>query len=661
MSAFSIHEYAIEAAGDKDRRLSPLLVPLHRLIGHIVELMSSLGTIWFFALMFLISAEVLSRQLFNLPLNGIPEMVAYSMVGAAALQLANTLFCDRMIRADFVVGTLQAQAPRLAITLETWVSLIGLAAMILLFQAGLMKFERSYSSSELVGVPGFFSFQVWPFRLLMVIGAAMTAIGFALRAIWTLISQHHQSGWRPVIVNLIGAALIACLVVAALDAPFVSGLPNLTIGAVMIALLVLIVCLGVHVGVALITTGFIGLWLLKGKIIFAYTMLGIAANEYLASYYFCAIPLFVLMGLLVSAADIGKETFMVARWIMRPILGGLGIATVAANAIFAAITGSSIASAAVFSKIATPEMLAHGYTKRFSVGVVAGSSVLGMLIPPSILLIVYGLVAEQSIGVLFISALIPGVVLAGVMCIMIMAMAKFMPGMIFEGGKPPSDEGSASLDAKQAAVLVAPLIALIALVLGGIYGGFFTPTEGGAIGSLGALLFALARRRLNWTKLWGVMVETGQITTAVLFLVFAANVFTRMLASSGLVQQVSVGIVELQVGLIWFTLLYVALLIVLGMFLESVSIMLIVVPIALPASIALGADPIWFGILTVITVEIGLLTPPLGLTCYVVKATLRDMDISLAEIFKGAFPFVLAMAAVVALLMIFPQLATQSF
>lgn len=656
-----MHDHATQVTGDENRRFTGKLQSVHHLIGQIVAIMSSAGTVWYFALMLMITADVVSRQLFSLPILGMTEIVAYSIVGAAALQFANTLFCDRMIRADFVVGTIQRASPQFALSLETWVSLIGLVAMVLLFQAGLTKFEKSFASNELVGVPGFFSFEVWPFRLLMTIGAAMTAVGFALRAIWTLVSQHAQFGWKSVIANLAATALLAWLVMLALDLTLAASLSNVTIAVTMICTLIIFVFLGLHVGVALIVTGFVGLWLLKGKIVFAFTMLGIAANEYLANYFFSAIPLFVLMGLLVSAADIGKETFQVARWVMSPILGGLGIATVAANAVFAAITGSSIASAAVFSKIATPEMLAHGYCKRFAVGVVAGSSVLGMLIPPSILLIVYGLIAEQSIGVLFMSAMVPGVILAATMCIMIVGMAKFAPGMVFDKTAPPPAADDNVMGVKRAGIMLAPIFALIALVLGGIYGGFFTPTEGGAIGSFGALLFAIARRKLNWSKLWEVMVETGQITTAVLFLIFAANVFTRMLASSGFVQHVSVGIVSLEVGLIWFTLLYVLLLIVLGMFLESVSIMLIVVPIALPAAIALGADPIWFGIVTVVTVEIGLLTPPLGLTCYVVKATLRDMDISLAEIFKGALPFVGSMIAVVALIIAFPKIATLTF
>lgn len=362
-----------------------------------------------------------------------------------------------------------------------------------------------------------------------------------------------------------------------------------------------------------------------------------------------------------DTTDIGKETFAVASWLTRPIRGGLGIATVGANAMFAAITGSSVASATVFSKVATPEMIRHGYNKQFSVGVVAGSSVLGMLIPPSLLLIVYGFLAEQSVGYLFIAAIVPGLILAIAMSFMIWFNATFRPHKVFETTPDAGSDVDAISGIGHAALYLAPIIGLVVLVLGGIYGGFFTPTEGGAVGSAGALIYALLRRRLPMQKLWQVMVETGQIATTVLFLILAANIFTIMLASSGFVQNIGTLINSLDLSLFQFAAIYVILLVILGMFLESVSIMLIVVPIALPTVAALGGDPIWFGILTVIAVEIGLLTPPFGMSCYVVAATLRDKGIDLVDIFKGVQPFVLVMFLMVILIILFPGLASMTF
>ncbi len=627
----------------------------------VTEYMSSIGTVWFFLLVILICAEVIARELFLAPIRGVTEMVAYSVVGATILQLANTLYSDRMTRADFLLSIFGEKFPAGKAVLEVVVSMLGLLALCLLAQAAWPKLVDAYISGEIVGVPGEFSFQVWPLRMLVIIGSAVTAAAFLARSVRTAAQvgfNHGVRGWIG-----LGITITALLILWFTAFPVVmdAGLSNFAIGALMLALLILVVLFGIHIGVAMLLIGFVGLWLLKGRIALSYTMLGLAGNEFLANYYFSAVPLFVLMGLLVAAANIGRETFAVASWLTKPIRGGLGIATVGANAIFAAITGSSVASATVFAKIATPEMIRHGYNKQFSVGVVAGSSVLGMLIPPSLLLIVYGFLAEQSVGFLFIAAIVPGIILALAMSAMIWINATFFPHRVFELETHKEPELNAVTDIAQAAFLLVPILGLISLVLGGIYGGLFTPTEGGAVGSAGALVYALARGKLGRARLWHVLVETGQIATTVLFLILAANIFTIMLASSGFVQNISITINSLNLNLIQFAVFYVLLLVVLGMFLESVSIMLIVVPIALPAVLALGGDPIWFGILTVIAVEIGLLTPPFGLACYVVATTLKDMGIALTDIFKGVLPFVFVMFFVTALIIMFPVLASITY
>jgi tripartite ATP-independent transporter DctM subunit len=344
----------------------------------------------------------------------------------------------------------------------------------------------------------------------------------------------------------------------------------------------------------------------------------------------------------------------VARWLLRRVRGGLGIATVAANAMFAAVTGSSIASAAVFTKIATPEMLRHGYTPRFSVGVVAGSSVLGMLIPPSLLFIVYGFLAEESVGHLFLAGIVPGLILATAMSLMIVALATLWPSFV---GGTAAIAGEAPENVRSAALKVAPILALIGVVLGGIYGGIFTPTESGAAGAAGALAIALLRRKLSWRVLWRTMVETGYVTVAILFLILGARIFSQMLAMSNLPQQLSALAAGAGLGLVGFTLVYIVFAVALGCFIDSVSIMVITLPFAIPVIKALGGDPIWFGVVAVVAIEIGLLTPPFGIAVYVVKSTLDDQRVTLQEIFAGAAPFVIVMALVVALLVAAPGLS----
>lgn len=423
-----------------------------------------------------------------------------------------------------------------------------------------------------------------------------------------------------------------------------------------IGLMLILIYSGMHVAIGLSLLSFIGVWMLRGSFDLAGNMMVLAFKDSISSYIFGVVPLFVLMGLVVSVAGIGRDCFDVAQQGFRRIAGGLGIATVAANAIFAAITGISIASAAVFTKVAVPEMRRHGYTPHFAVGVVAGSSVLGMLIPPSLLFILYGILTEQSVGALFIAGVIPGILLSLAYIGGILFMARTMPGFI--GGQAPTDDIPLMGWGEIASKLL-PIAALIALVLGGIYGGIFTPTEAGAAGAAGALVIAVLKRRLNWRSFWQVLVQTGHTTASICFLIIGASLYSRMLALSGMPSWLGELVLGAGFGADGIVLLMILIMILLGTVLDSSSILLLVLPIAVPILTGLNVDLIWLGVLAILAVEIGLLTPPFGIAVFVIKATLGpDSDITLGQIFKGAFPFALMMAAVMLLVFMLPVLAT---
>ena len=615
--------------------------------------MNSAGTFWVAGLTFLICADIVARNLFSAPIRGVPEIVGYSIVGTVYLQLANTLQAGRFTRAELFIDWLEAHNPFAGHAFGTVFNLVG-AVVFGLITAGVWPgFIEAWTENEVAGVPGDFSFIIWPFKLLIVAGAAATTVEFAIRCVRDAARSAGNRGtagagwgWLAMLVAFVAAVYLIAT----------GDLANAEIGALSVLCMLILIYAGMPIGLALIVLGFAGIWVIKGNTLIAERTLALAASEYLRNYFFGVVPLFVLMGLLVSASNVGKETFQVARWALRRVKGGLGIATVAANAVFAAITGSSIASAAVFTRVATPEMLSHGYTPRFSVGVVAGSSVLGMLIPPSLLLIVYGFLAEQSVGILFIAAVVPGLLLSGAFALLILGMARWRPGWV--GDAAAGQDAAADDESVLSAFLkLFPIILLVALVIGGIYGGVFTPTEAGAAGAAGALVIGLARRRLDWKALREVVIETGHISVSILFLILAANIYARMLALSGLPQQMAEFIGATGLGFAGFVALYVAVLILLGMILDSISIMLIILPLALPVLAQFGGDPIWFGIVTVIAVEIGLLTPPLGITCYVVKSTLKDDRITLNQIFLGAAPFAAVMLAVTILLIAVPEIS----
>jgi len=427
------------------------------------------------------------------------------------------------------------------------------------------------------------------------------------------------------------------------------------IGLASFGAMVALVYLGLWVPFALMLSSYVGVWMIKGSPVLAGKLLALAASETISSYFFGVVPLFVLMGYIVSVTGMGRDAFDVANHLFRRFSGGLGIGTVGANAIFAAITGISIASAAVFTRIAVPEMVRHGYSARFSVGVVAGSSVLGMLIPPSLLLILYGLLTEQSVGDLFIAGIIPGLLLALLFGFGIWLAARIRPHWL---GHAVDANRTPSLSPREVAAKGLPIATLIGLVLGGIYGGFFTPIEAGAVGCAGAIFIGLLRRSLSLRDFWQVLNDTGLVTASICFLIISAQMYSRMLALSGVPAGFGAFVTHADIGYWGVILAYVGLVVVMGTVLDSSSIMLILVPLMLPVLASMQVDLVWFGIITVIAVEIGLLTPPFGISVFVIKSALDDPSITLGDIFIGAAPFAAMMLVLLGLILVFPSLAT---
>ena len=434
------------------------------------------------------------------------------------------------------------------------------------------------------------------------------------------------------------------------------------IALVSVFAMLLLIYFGMHISVTLALISFVGAWVIKGNATIAFSLLLIAAEKTVNNFVFAVIPLFVLMGFLVAAAGMGRDAYDIGQIMLRKVRGGLGMATVVANAIFASITGASVASASVFSKVAVPEMMRHGYFGRFAVGTVAGSSVLGMLIPPSVLLIIYALIAEESVGDLFIAGIGPGILLTIAFCGLIYIMATFFPRTV-QAAREAVDEASEEVEEEALSAgdiwrKALPITSLVLLVLGGLYGGVFTPVEAGAAGALLALIFALARRALTWRSFWNVLLDSGNITATLLFLICSASMYSRMLGMSGLPSEMAAIFDNLGAGFYGMLAFYVLVVIVLGTIIDSVSIMLIMVPLFLAALKFFEIDLVWFGIVTVIATEIGLLTPPLGIAVYVVHSTLARPDITLKDIFIGSAPFALAMLFVLILIIAFPPIAT---
>ncbi|MCZ6858905.1 MAG: TRAP transporter large permease subunit [Alphaproteobacteria bacterium] len=635
--------------------------------------LNAIGTIWIISLMALICADVVARNFFNQPLPRVPEFVGYSIVAIVFLQLPNTLQLKKLIQADAFIGALMIARPTAGSFYNAVFHFSGLIVMALIAYGLIPDAWQSYESSEYFGQQGEITIPVWPFKAIMALCAVITAIEFLSQTIDYIrkaifdepdhpdARQNRPKGWFA-IVSLCGLGLVGFAFLGPhLDA--------LTIVLTLIFAMLILILAGMHIGVALILLSFIGAWLIREDFQIAVNLLKIASAGAIKDQLFGVVPLFVLMGMLINIGNIGRDTFDVCQWLLGRIAGGLGVATVVANTVFAAITGVSIASAVVFTKVSVPPMVEHGYTAKFSVGIVAGSSVLGMLIPPSLLLIVFGVLAEVSVGQLFTAAIAPGILLSVAFCGVIVFISNFMPEFAGRLKMPDASNDPLAWTRKpahsetiwSAIAKMTPIVILIVAVLGGIYSGYFTPTEAGAVGAFLSLVIVCIKAAfipgmLSWPKFWKVLIDTGHVSVSILFLIIAANMYTRMIALSGLPNELVGMITAADLGFYGIIIVYLLLVLVMGMVLDSVSIMLITVPLILPPLVAFNTDLIWFGIVTVVAVEIGLLTPPLGLTVYVVKAALGNTQIKLGEIFAGAFPFVIIMILVTAILVLFPEL-----
>jgi len=429
---------------------------------------------------------------------------------------------------------------------------------------------------------------------------------------------------------------------------------SLAIALLMLGLTILLVILGVHIGATLLMTSILGLWLITGDYSASATLLGTGPFYAVFDYAFAVVPLFVLMGLLANLSGASSDLYRAGfAWFGR-MPGGLGIVTVISNAIFAAVTGVSIASAAVFSKVAVPEMLHYGYSKRFSTGCVAGTSALGMLIPPSVMLIVYGVLSNESIGKLFIAGIVPGVVLTIAYSVAIIVMAIFFPNSI---GKPSRPERLGWLDKLKSLGRASSIFGLVVLVLGGMYAGIFTPTEAGAIGCVGALAIMLLKGRFSLKDLKGTLMESGFTTASVFLILISAQMFGRMLTVGGLIAELSEFIAALEIHPLFILAGMLVILMFLGAFLDVISILVISMPIMLPVVQDLGFNLIWFGILATISIETGLVTPPFGMSVFVVKGSLGDL-VTIEDIYIGSAPFLFVLVVTVVILLFFPVLAT---
>lgn len=434
------------------------------------------------------------------------------------------------------------------------------------------------------------------------------------------------------------------------------------IALVLLVSLVAMVALGVHIAVALGMASALGIYLVTGSFEVVERMLASTAYEALRDYVFAVIPLFMLMGEFIARSGAVTDIYQGINRGLRRIPGRLALATVLGNALFSLVTGVSIASAAAFSRISYPEMKRHGYHRTFALGTIAGSSCLGMLIPPSVLMIVWGILTERSIGALFLAGVIPGLMVAGMFCLYILGAALLRPDLVGAGrdsaAAAPADPLSPSAADRFSLWTSSVGIALVVLtVLGGIWFGYFTPTEGAGAGAFIALVLGIVKG-MRLRQIVDCILSVGRTSAPILILLVTASLYARTLAMTGVTSAIQDAF--LQAGLTPALILFIMIAIwfALGMMIDSISIMLLTVIIFEPIAVAAGFDSIAFAVIGILAIEAGLLTPPFGILVYTVRSAIDDRDISIWSVFAAATPYWAVLLIAVVLVAFFPGIAT---
>jgi tripartite ATP-independent transporter DctM subunit len=425
---------------------------------------------------------------------------------------------------------------------------------------------------------------------------------------------------------------------------------NVEVGLIGLGAGLLLIAFRVNIGVALGLVSFIGIATIL-NLTAAWGMVTAVPFNFVGDWNLTAVPMFLFMGYVASASGLTSGLFRAMRMFLVRLPGGLAIASVGACGLFAAASGSSVATASAMARIATPEMLRYGYDRGLASGVVAASGTLGSLIPPSILLVLYGYFAEASIGQLFIAGFLPGLVSVLLYMAMISTRVMVNPSLA-----PGVDEQITWHDRLQSLRGIWPLPVLIVGVLAGIFLGVFTPTEAGAVGAFLALVIAAIRRTLTWSVFRNAVVETLSGTAGIFLVVIGTVLLTRFMALSGLPSFLAEQFIQLGTGEIVVVLLVALIYVVLGMFVDSIGLMLLTLPIVLPIAREAGMDLVWFGIIVVKLLEIGLVTPPVGLNVYVIKGSLGNL-VSLPQIFRGVLWFLAMDVVALILIVAFPALA----
>ncbi|MDP2917002.1 MAG: TRAP transporter large permease subunit, partial [Dehalococcoidia bacterium] len=616
---------------------------LERIAGSLGWWFNGAGAAILAVMMVLVTVDVCLRYFFNRPLSGTYEIVELMMAVLVFGALAYTAIKKSHISIDAVTSRL---SPGNQGAIASIASLIGIALCILIAWQTALWGNKQWLAGQLTTST---NIPIYPFVWFAAFGFALLGLVLIVHFIKSLAQSLENSRWQTRLNLALGLVLTVLVVAYAIWGKSLSlDLSRSMVGIIGVVGLLILLFSNMYVGFAMGIIGFLGYSYLANTGS-ALGVLGTGPFSFSSSYTMSVIPLFVLMGEFAFHAGLTRELYGTAyRWLGH-LPGGLAMATIGGCAGFSAICGSTTATAATVGVVALPEMKRYKYDPSLATACVASGGTLGIMIPPSIGLVVYGIIASQSIGKLFMAGILPGLLLSLLFMIVIYFLCKRNPLLGPPGEKTSFTQKMVSLKGTWT------VIVLFFLVMGGIYFGIFTPTEGAAIGAAGAFVITVSKRKFNKQVITRSFLESTKNTAMVMFVLMGAEVFSKFLTVSRITNDIATFVSGLAVPPIAIFTIILLVYLVLGCFLSTLAMVIITVPIFLPVLVTLGYDPIWFGVISILVCEMGLITPPVGMNVFVIQGLVKDVP--MYTIFKGIWPFLIAEIVATYILVAFPQIA----
>lgn len=620
--------------------LNSTVTNLERFVGPASRISHYIGAAVLLIMPLPVFVDVIARLTFKGAIPGCLEIEEFMLLLIVFLGIAFIQIDEGHIRIEFLVSRFPKWVQNILDSFNYLIctSLFALMSYQLIIQ-GILKIRDSIVSYEL-------EIPIYIFWFVAALGALLLAIVVLLQFLRALQRSLEDNRWPWLIIALAVACFILIVPILGLVP---SGLSGAAAGVLGMCFLFTLLFLGMPIGFGMALTGLLGMIVSYKAVLPSLAMLAIGPYSTGSKYMLTVVPLFILMGEFAYHSGISEDLFETAnKWLGR-LPGGLAMSSVAGCAGFSAVCGDSLATAVTMGTVALPGMRKHKYSPTLSTGCLAAGGTLGILIPPSVGFIFYAIVTEESIGRLFIAGIVPGIILAGMFSTMIYTRAKIKPELAPRGEPTTFIEKIISLKG------VVGMLSLFILILGGILGGIFSPVEGGAVGAVGAFVYALIRRRVNWQMVVSSLKESLSITCKLLLILIGVGVLGYFLAATRLPFALADFVTGLEVSRYIIFAAVILFFIILGCLLNVIPMILLVLPTIFPAIVALGFDPIWFGVITVLTMEMGQITPPIGVNVFAIHSVAKDVPMQ--DIFRGIFPFFLCMISCVVLLVFFPKIA----